>query len=1101
MKRPAGADLVIPALALGFEASFAPQVATAGSFGAFTLDPAGAWTYALNNASAAVQALGAGQTLTETFSVSALDGTLSSVTVTINGSNDAAVLSSGSGPVAEDGSLTTGGTLTISDADAGQASFAPQAATAGSFGTFTLNAAGAWTYALNNASAAVQALGAGQTLTETFSVAALDGTTSSVTVTINGSNDAAVLSSGSGAVGEDGTLSTGGTLTIADTDSGQASFAPQAATAGSFGTFTLNAAGTWTYALNNASAAVQALGAGQTLTETFSVSALDGTLSSVTVTINGSNDAAVLSSGSGAVAEDGSLTTGGTLTIADTDSGQASFTAQAATSGSFGTFTLDAAGTWTYALNNASAAVQALGAGQTLTETFSVSALDGTPSSVTVTINGSNDAAVLSAATVALAEDTSVTAGNLIASGSLSVSDIDAGQAAFLPQSATIGTYGTFAVSSTGLWNYTASNSSAAIQALAAGASVLDAFSVQSIDGSVTSVIVTLNGVNDAPVANVDSVAAVEDSPLIISAASLLANDSDIDNGTVLSIANVSAAIGGTVALNLGGNVVFTPTANYSGPASFAYTISDGNGGNSIATANVAVAAAADLPSLVTLSSMLSLQTGATTISTEPGISQANLEATLGLAAGQLDGLAPPAGVGSVTTNDAGTVDVADGRITNYTLTLGGGHTASFAWQFFNGEDLATEINDGFNDVVALVVTDPTGAKQLIQVSSSEQVGPNTNAALVDAAGNYQFTAALAGEYQFSWLVLNGRDGAKDSSITVAAPIITIGGITYGTPVPLSIGAQLGDQDGSETLTINVSGVPALAAFSAGTNLGGGNWSFTPAQLSGLSFLPAAGFVGTVNLSVSATSTESGTGATATTPAQTIALTVEFTSTSVMGTQASETVTGSAGNDSAQGFAGNDVINGNDGSDILYGDAGNDQLSGGNGQDSLYGGVGTDVLDAGTGSDKLFGGAGNDTLTGGTGADVFAWTLADRGAVGTPATDTISDFNVATPAAGGDLLDLRDLLQSEAKAGLSTGNLDQFLDFDTTSSAGNTIIRISSNGGFTGGTYNAGAEDQRIILQGVDLRSAGAFGLNAGASDSDIIQQLLQRGKLVTDGP
>jgi VCBS repeat-containing protein len=545
-------------------------------------------------------------------------------------------------------------------------------------------------------------------------------------------------------------------------------------------------------------------------------------------------DAAVMSSGSGVVAEDGTLTTSGTLTISDADSGQTSFTAQAATAGSFGTFTLDAAGAWTYALNNGSAAVQALGAGQTLTETFAVAALDGTTSSVTVTIDGSNDAAVLSAATAALTEDASVTAGNLIASGSLSVSDIDAGQAAFLPQLATVGTYGTFTVGSTGLWNYTASNSSAEIQALASGASVLDTFSVQSIDGTLTSVVVTLIGVNDAPVASVDSVAAVEDTSLVISAASLLANDGDIDNAAVLSITNVSAAIGGTVALNLSGNVVFTLTPNYSGPASFAYTISDGNGGTSTATVNVAVAAVADSPSLVTLGSVLSLQTGATSISTEPGISQANLEATLGLAAGQLDGLAPPAGVGSVTTNDAGTVDVADGKITSYTLSLGGGHTANFAWQFFNGEDLATEINDGYNDVVALVVTDPTGARQLIQVSSSEQVGPNTNAALVDAAGNYQFTAALAGEYQFSWLVLNGRDGAKDSSITVAAPTITIGGISYGKPVPLSIGAQLGDQDGSETLSINVSGVPALAAFSTGTNLGGGNWSFTAAQLSGL---------------------------------------------------------------------------------------------------------------------------------------------------------------------------------------------------------------------------------------------------------------------------
>jgi large repetitive protein len=102
---------------------------------------------------------------------------------------------------------------------------------------------------------------------------------------------------------------------------------------------------------------------------------------------------------------------------------------------------------------------------------------------------------------------------------------------------------------------------------------------------------------------------------------------------------------------------------------------------------------------------------------------------------------------------------------------------------------------------------------------------------------------------------------------------------------------------------------------------------------------------------------------------------------------------------------------------------------------------------------------------------------------------------------GGDALNLRDLLVGEAKAGQEAGNLDQFLDFDTAGSPGSTVIRISSSGGFTAGTYSEGAEDQRIILQGVDLRSAAAFGLNPSASDNDIIQQLLQRGKLVTDGP
>ena len=53
---------------------------------------------------------------------------------------------------------------------------------------------------------------------------------------------------------------------------------------------------------------------------------------------------------------------------------------------------------------------------------------------------------------------------------------------------------------------------------------------------------------------------------------------------------SVQGAIGGSVSLS-GGNVIFTPTPNYNGPASFSYTIIDGNGGTSTpATVNVAIA-------------------------------------------------------------------------------------------------------------------------------------------------------------------------------------------------------------------------------------------------------------------------------------------------------------------------------------------------------------------------------------------------------------------------------------------------------------------------------------------------------------------------------
>ena len=176
-------------------------------------------------------------------------------------------------------------------------------------------------------------------------------------------------------------------------------------------------------------------------------------------------------------------------------------------------------------------------------------------------------------------------------------------------------------------------------------------------------------------------------------------------------------------------------------------------------------------------------------------------------------------------------------------------------------------------------------------------------------------------------------------------------------------------------------------------------------------------------------------------------------------------------------------------------------LSGTAASEIMIGGNGNDTIDAGAGNDWVQGGAGSDSLTGGSGADVFAWVLADRGAAGTPPTDTIADFSVAAPSAGGDILDLRDLLQGEAKAGTSPGNLQNYLDFDTTSAPGSTIVHVSSTGGFAGGVYSAAAEDQRIVLQGVDVRSPGAFGLAPSATDNDVIHQLLQRGKLVTDGP
>ena len=229
------------------------------------------------------------------------------------------------------------------------------------------------------------------------------------------------------------------------------------------------------------------------------------------------------------------------------------------------------------------------------------------------------------------------------------------------------------------------------------------------------------------------------------------------------------------------------------------------------------------------------------------------------------------------------------------------------------------------------------------------------------------------------------------------------------------------------------------------------------------------------------------------------ALTINVSKPNIInGTAANETLTGTAGVDFIAGGDGNDIIIGNAGDDKLFGNNGDDNLQGGVGNDVLSGGVGNDTLLGGDGNDILIGGPGNDVMTGGAGSDVFQWSFADAGTGTTAgrAVDTIKDFNVASASSGGDVLDLRDLLSGENTTG-GAGNLQNYLDFDTTTTAGSTIIRVSPTGNFSNGTYAAGSETQRIVLEGVNIRSD--LGLANNASDTQIITKLLQDGKLLVD--
>jgi uncharacterized repeat protein (TIGR01451 family) len=89
------------------------------------------------------------------------------------------------------------------------------------------------------------------------------------------------------------------------------------------------------------------------------------------------------------------------------------------------------------------------------------------------------------------------------------------------------------------------------------------------------------------------------------------------------------------------------------------------------------------------------------------------------------------------------------------------------------------------------------------------------------------------------------------------------------------------------------------------------------------------------------------------------------------GTPGDDVICGGNGKDTINGGGGNDIIVGGNGKDVLNGNDGNDTILGKNGKDQVTGGLGLDVLNGGNGRDSLnaVDGAGGDILNGGLGKD------------------------------------------------------------------------------------------------------------------------------------
>ncbi|EPX78338.1 Hint domain-containing protein [Salipiger mucosus] len=96
---------------------------------------------------------------------------------------------------------------------------------------------------------------------------------------------------------------------------------------------------------------------------------------------------------------------------------------------------------------------------------------------------------------------------------------------------------------------------------------------------------VTVEPVNDAPVANDDAEETTEDTPVTFDPTE---NDTDVD-GDDLTVTDVSDPENGEVVINDDGTVTYTPDEGFTGEDTITYTVDDGNGGTDEGTIVVTV--------------------------------------------------------------------------------------------------------------------------------------------------------------------------------------------------------------------------------------------------------------------------------------------------------------------------------------------------------------------------------------------------------------------------------------------------------------------------------------------------------------------------------
>ncbi|HEV7660426.1 MAG TPA: VCBS domain-containing protein [Allosphingosinicella sp.] len=569
-------------------------------YGAFAITAGGAWTYNLDNLDPDTQALAAGMSAVETFTATVTDNhgatATTMVTVIVHGTNDAPIAVADTNAGTEDGALVTGTVATNdSDVDTGAVlSYALAAPVAG----LTINPDGSYSFDPGDSAYDHIALGATQVVTANYIVSDGDGgsSTSTLTITVTGINDAPDAVNDTASAIEDGAVvlgSVAGNDTDID-DGATRSWALVGPVAG----LTLDSAGN--YVFNPLDPAYQhiALGATQTVLASYRVTDQHGAtdVATLTITVAGTNDAPDAANDVNGAAEDGAIVTGNVgSNDTDIDDGATRSFALVGAPPAGLTFNPDGS----YSFNPSNAAYQHLAAGATETLVVSYTISDGSATdtaTLTITVNGTNDAPVAADDLNAAIEDGAVVTGT-VATGD---TDVDDGATRTYALS---GSVAGLTINPNGSYSF----DPASYDSIAAGATqIVTATYIVTDDHGATdtgTLTITVSGINDAPDAVNDTASAIEDGA--VATGTVAANDIDVDAGDTRTY-TLNAPVAG-LTLNSDGSYSFNPAnAAYQHIALGAtqtvvatYTFADNNGASDTATLTITVTGTNDVPDAV----------------------------------------------------------------------------------------------------------------------------------------------------------------------------------------------------------------------------------------------------------------------------------------------------------------------------------------------------------------------------------------------------------------------------------------------------------------------------------------------------------------------